>query len=182
MGAQLMIITRRQLSEMIALEVKYRLRELVEADDDEEGGEKKPKKTSTASADTEPSPDGPVPAGPRATTGSPDASQSDAGPVDPDVAASGPGPDPEDEEDAEQDGEDAVDPEGDSGQDPSGAVNDEISGKTVQAVTIEPKSKVLPGAKEVVIAFNESTDTLRILVTSTGQVKFFWRGQLHDIP
>lgn len=75
-----------------------------------------------------------------------------------------------------QDGDDEGDPE------PSGAVNDEVSGKTVQAVTIEPKSKVLPGAKEVVLSFNESTDALRILITSTGMVKFFWKGQLHDLP
>lgn len=66
--------------------------------------------------------------------------------------------------------------------DQTGAVNNEISGKTVQSVTIEPRSKLLPGAKEVVITFNETTDSLKILVTSNGAVKFGWRDQLHDLP
>lgn len=165
---------------MIAAEVRRRLRELVEADD-EEGGEKKskkPRKPETADADQSPSPKGPVPVGPRATTGSPD--------MAPDEDTDGPSvdgdqPDPEADH-SDEDETDAVDVDGDAGAEESGAINDEVSGKTVQAVTIEPKSKVLPGAKEVVMAFNESTDTLRILVTPTGQVKFFWRGQLHDIP
>ena len=161
-----------------------RLRELVEADD-EEGGEdrKKPRKPQTADAEDSPSPKGKTVAGPRATTNSPDVSSPD---IDQDKDPSGPSvdgdePDPEADDKAD-DEEDAIDQDGDSGDEPSGAVNDEVSGKTVQAVTIEPKSKVLPGAKEIVVAFNESTDALRILVTPTGQVKFFWRGQLHDIP
>ncbi|HEU5118649.1 MAG TPA: hypothetical protein VFT74_18775 [Isosphaeraceae bacterium] len=162
---------------MIAEEVRRRLRELVEADDEEGGeGKRKPRKPETADADDAPSPKGDVPAGPRATAGSPDMGDDEADPEGP--AVDGDQPDPE----ADQDEDDAVDSDGDAGEEPSGAVNDEVSGKTVQAVTIEPKSKVLPGAKEVVLAFNESTDTLRILITPTGQVKFFWRGQLHDIP
>lgn len=77
---------------------------------------------------------------------------------------------------------DAIDKEGDGGDDPSGAVNNDLSGKTVQSLSIEAQSKILPGAKEVVLSFNETTDSLRILVTPTGQVKFSWRGQLHDLP
>lgn len=83
---------------------------------------------------------------------------------------------------AAEDEMDAVDPEGDAGEEPSGEINDDLSGKTMQAISIEPKSKVLPGSKEVILTFNETTDTLRILITGTGQVKFFWRNQLKDMP
>lgn len=65
---------------------------------------------------------------------------------------------------------------------PGGDVNKEVAGKTVQSVTLEPKSKILPGAKEVRLGFNETTDALIVLVTSTGQIKFSYRGQLFDLP
>lgn len=60
-----------------------------------------------------------------------------------------------------------------------GKIADEISGKTIQSVTMEPKSKTLPGAQEIVLTFKEIPDPLKILVTKTGQVKFFFRG-LHN--
>lgn len=91
--------------------------------------------------------------------------------------------DSDSEEKAEKDQDDAVDADGTGGEKPSGAVNQGITGKTVQSITINPKSDVLKGAaKEVVITFNETTDPLRIIVTPTGMVEFFWGGQLHDIP
>lgn len=136
-----------------------RLRELAE---DEKSGGRKSKKPTTADAEASPSPKGDVPAGPRA-----------------DADAEGDDDQAPDEDISDDEG---IDQGGNSGEDPSGAVNNEVSGKIVQAITIEPQSKVLPGAKEVVLSFNDSTDALRILVTATGQVKFFWRGQLHDIP
>lgn len=172
-----MEIKRGVLAAIVVEEVRRRLAELVEADDgseDEDPPKKKgSKKPSTASADMEQPRKGPTSAGPKANTGSPDVSSPD---LDQDASPDGPAVD------GDQPDPDAVDSDGDGGEDATGAVNDEVSGKTVQAVTIEPKSKVLPGAKEVVIAFNESTDTLRILCTPTGTVKFFWRGQLFDIP
>lgn len=166
-----MFIERRQLAEIIAQEVRLRLRELTEAGEnteggDDNGGRKRPKKPKTADAEDSPSPKGKVPTGPRA--------DADA---DPDQAA----PDDMGAEDDPSDDE-GIDQGGNAGEDPSGAINNEVSGKIIQAVTIEPQSKILPGAKEVVVSFNDSTDALRILVTATGQVKFFWRGQLHDIP
>lgn len=60
-----------------------------------------------------------------------------------------------------------------------GKIADEISGKTIQSVTMEPKSKTLPGAQEIVLTFKEIPDPLKILVTKTGVVKFFMRG-LHN--
>lgn len=164
---------------MIAEEVRMRLRELVEADD-EADSKKKPSKPGTEDASDSPSPKSKEKTATNTgTVSTPDLDQEE----DPDgPAVDGGQPDPDAAQDDEEEEADAIDPEGDGGDEPSGVVNDELSGKTVQSVTIEPKSKVLPGAKEVVLSFNESTDTLRILITATGNVKFFWRGQLHDIP
>lgn len=164
-----MFIERRQLAEIIAQEVRLRLRELTEARGDTEGGDdnggrKRPKKPTTADAEDSPSPRGKVPTGPRAD-------------ADAETEVS-----PDDADEDDQSDDEVIDQGGNAGEDPSGAVNNEISGKIVQAITIEPQSKVLPGAKEVVMSFNDTTDSLRILITATGQVKFFWRGSLHDVP
>lgn len=82
-------------------------------------------------------------------------------------------PDPADDE-IEADAEGEPEPKGDK-------LADELVGKTVQSVTMEPKSKLLPGAQEIVITFNEITDPLRILVGKTGQVRFFFRNSLHNL-
>ena len=58
-------------------------------------------------------------------------------------------------------------------------ISDDITGKTIQSITMEPKSKMMPGAQEINLTFKEVTDTLRILVSKTGQVKWYWRG-LHN--
>ncbi len=182
-----MKITRGKLTEMIAEEVRARLFE----SDLEEKGSKKSKKPSTAAADEEPTDQKPPADGggvePIASTPPLDGGLNDQEDEDGDGEdADGDGMpdsgtvDPTDGEG--EDDEEAIDSDGTGGKEPSGAVNDELSGKTVQAITIEPKSQVLPGSKEIVLAFNETTDPLRILITQTGQVKFFWRGQLHDIP
>lgn len=165
---------------MIVEEIHLRLGSLLE----KEG--RKPRKPSVQSADDEPTEPTPT-AGNNPQT---DKRAKDAKPVGHPTDLDGMddlgGPqepvDPELEDDGTEDEVDAIDAKGDAADDPSGAVNDEISGKTVQAITIEPKSKVLPGAKEVILTFNETTDSLRVLVTGTGQVKFFYRGQLHDLP
>lgn len=177
-----MRITRKKLTEIIREELDALL-EFSDGSDEPEKAKKKGTKPDVAAADEEPTqpasdvPDGGSVKGP------------DASPVPP-GKGNAQGPDPsqldgqeaDDEQQADDDEDDAIDADGDAAEEPSGAVNDEVSGKTVQAVTVEPKSKVLPGAKEIVLAFNESTDALRILVTPTGAVKFFWRGQLHDLP
>jgi hypothetical protein len=149
-----MKITRRKLIEMIEEEVRVALLE---------------------SADEDPGREQPQGGGPDPIASAPpiDGGMNDDKGQDLETAAV----DGEGEDDAE-----AIDASGNAGENPSGAVNNEISGKTVQAITIEPRSKVLPGSREVIMTFNESTDALRILVTPTGQIKFFWRGQLHDIP
>lgn len=173
-----MLIERRQLAEIIAQEVRLRLRELAEAGEDSEGGDgakrKRPRKPTTADAEDSPSPKGKMPTGPRAD---PDADPEQAAPDGP----------PSDEDDGDDGGEDISDDEGidqggNAGEESSGAVNNDLAGKTIQAITIEPQSQILPGAKEVVLSFRETSDSLRIIVTATGLVKFFLGGQLHDIP
>lgn len=73
--------------------------------------------------------------------------------------------------------------DGDEGDDDrSGGLNRELDGKTFQSLAVEPKSKLVPGAKEIVLSFGDTPDPLRIVVTQTGGVKFFFRGSLHDIP
>jgi len=173
-------IDRRRLAEIVAEEVRARLRELVEGpkrgdDDDEEGGGA----PDVASADQEDPPSADVPSSPGATVGSPDPArdspeggQQGAEDDTSGAAVDGNQPDP-----------DALDKDGDSGEDGSGAVNDDLSGKTVQGISINPKSEILPGAKEVVLTFNETTDQLVILFMGpSDQIKFFWKNQLHDLP
>lgn len=57
-----------------------------------------------------------------------------------------------------------------------GEIAQELTGKTIQSLTMNPKSKMMPGAQEIVLTFNEVTDPLKIFVTKTGAVKFFYKG------
>jgi len=56
-----------------------------------------------------------------------------------------------------------------------GKISDEIAGKTIQSISMEPKSKLLPGAMEIAMTFREIPDPLKILITKTGQVKFHFK-------
>ena len=159
------MIERKQLAEIIAEEIKIRLAELHEA------GKKKGREPETADAVDSPSPRGEAPPGPQVDV-SPDEDEDDGAESE---------DEPEDPEDEAED-EQGIDADGNAGEEPAGAINNDIAGKVLQAISIEPQSKVLPGAKEIVISFNDSTDALRILVTPTGMAKFFWRGGLHDLP
>jgi hypothetical protein len=58
-------------------------------------------------------------------------------------------------------------------------LNDELSGKTVQSITMEPKSKMMPGAIEIVLTFDQTPDPFKILVGKSGKVVFYYRG-LHN--
>lgn len=168
-----MFIDRRQLTEIIAHEVRNRLAELSEIESNDSGRKRsRRKKPDTTDAEDSPSPKGEPPPGPGGDRPD-DGSEMDG---------SGPDPEASDDDAASHDADDALDPEGDAAEDPTGAVNNELSGKTIQAVTVEPQSKILPGAKEVVVTFRETSDALRVLITATGQVKFFLGGQIHDLP
>lgn len=154
-----MFINRKQLAEIIASEVRARLVELADDSDEGDGGDgkrKRPKKPSTADAEDSPSPRGEGPPGPIVDPQRDSDPGSGPQPADPN------GTDDDAAVDSSDDESDALDPDGDAGEDPTGAVNNDIAGKVVQAVTIEPHSKILPGAKEVVITFGDSSDALRI--------------------
>lgn len=55
-------------------------------------------------------------------------------------------------------------------------ISDELTGKTVQSITMDPKSKLMPGAQEIVITFKEIPDPLRILLTKSGRTAFYYKG------
>lgn len=181
-GNEPMNITRQQLAQVVAEEVARRLRELHEAgqeteagpDDEEEGGEEsKSSKRDVVSADTEKPAKGKAATGPKADTGSPDASALDDSDDTGETGHSVDGDEPDPE---------AIDPEGTDGEEGGGQVNDFVQGKTVQSVALVPKSKILPGAHEVVFSFNETTEPLKLLITPTGTCKFLVNGALMDLP
>jgi hypothetical protein len=60
-----------------------------------------------------------------------------------------------------------------------GELSKDLEGKTVQSITMEPKSKILPGAQEITITFSQIPEPLRILVTKQGKVSFYHKG-LHN--
>ena len=83
---------------------------------------------------------------------------------------------------AELDKQDALDMDGDAAA-PSGKVNREVDGKTIQSISVEEDSKLVPGAHEVVVTLDDVADPLRIIVApKSGRMSFFWRGQMHDLP
>lgn len=87
---------------------------------------------------------------------------------------------PEEEPKASGEGEKGEEDEvEDSDEVTGGKIADQVTGKTVQSITMEPDSKLLPGAQEITLTFREMPDPLKILVTKSGQVKFHFRG-LHN--
>jgi hypothetical protein len=177
-----MKIKRSALIEMIEEEVRSALTEA--------GKGKKGKKPQTAAADdehTDASPDGGgvevVGNAPPIDGGLKDQESGEDQDLDSE-------PETEDPTDGQgPDDEEAIDATGEGGEKPSGAVNSELSGKTVQAITVEPKGKNIPGSKEVVVTFNETSDQLRIILSASGEIKFGWpcdstgkARQLHDLP
>ncbi len=83
--------------------------------------------------------------------------------------------------DVEDPADDEISADVDDEDDGDSKLADELVGKTIQSVTMEPKSKLVPGAQELVITFNEIADPLRVLVTKSGEIRFFFRGGLHNL-
>ena len=61
-----------------------------------------------------------------------------------------------------------------------GEIASQVTGKTIQSITMEPKSKILPGAQELTLTFKEIPDPLKVLITKTGMVKFFMKNGIHN--
>lgn len=63
--------------------------------------------------------------------------------------------------------------------DGTGKLADQLQGKTISSVALEKKSKVVPGATEVTMQFEQGGEPLRILISKSGGVSFFYGG-LHN--
>lgn len=197
-----MKVKRSKLTRMVKEAIVSRLKELAEAkpdvlsaDDDSESKEKRaekgkdaPKKQAPVQDDPDNSADQPKhrgPGRPPLDGSNPPGPNSKSAKVQASTPEMPPGDDAADDElekDAENP-EEGGDEEGD--EDAADAaetptkVGDELVGKTIQSITMEPKSKVLPGAVEINVTFDQVQDTFKIFVTKSGQVKFFWKG-LHN--
>lgn len=82
---------------------------------------------------------------------------------------------PDDTGDEEKAAEDEAGPED------TNKVSDELVGKTVQSITANPKSKLMPGAMEIVIQFDQIPEPLKILIGKSGTVKYYFRGLHNEI-
>jgi hypothetical protein len=191
-------IKRSYLVRMVAEEVRAALQEFSNEDKPKKKG-KGGGRPETKDAGEEPSKAGPK-AGPKGPKSSPpvdeppsedpvakgdgeydtsgeDEIDADAGelPGDDEMAA--------DDAGAEEDEADALDSDGDADQDgASGEINDQISGRTVQSISLEPESDLVPGSREIVLTFSDSPDVLRMMVDDVGNIVFSWNGKLFDYP
>ena len=170
-----MKIKKSVLERIIKEELRAHIVELLEADakpdkpdpDKEKKGEEKPDPAKKATPPApepkkEPAkkPDGP-PAPPEATSdAAPEEKPIEQDPADADLEKDEP---PEDVDSAQS------------------KLRDQLTGKTIQSISREPKSKILPGAQEIVVTFDQVQDPLRILVTKVGDVKFYYRGLHNEI-
>ena len=95
----------------------------------------------------------------------------------------GPGEEPElptGDEPADDDLEADLGGDEESGAEP-GSVAAELENKTIESVSMEEDSKIMPGAVEFVVTFRENPDALRLLITKTGKVKIFYKGLHNDL-
>lgn len=86
------------------------------------------------------------------------------------------GDDPADSEISKDVEEPEPEDEGDIG----GDISDDIVGKQIQSITMEPESKMMPGAREIIIQLENFPNPLRILLGKSGIIKFFYKGSLHN--
>lgn len=60
-------------------------------------------------------------------------------------------------------------------------VSDELVGKTIQSISANPKSKMMPGAMEIVFQFDQIPEPLKILVQKSGKVVYYFKGLHNEI-
>jgi hypothetical protein len=72
------------------------------------------------------------------------------------------------------------DPAGEDEPEP-GPISQDLQGKRIAGIEMSEKSEIMPGAAEIVFTFDETPDALRILVTKTGQIKYFYKGLHNDL-
>jgi len=61
-----------------------------------------------------------------------------------------------------------------------GTVAAELEDRTIESISMEEDSKIMPGAAEIVMTFRENPDALRLLITKTGKIKIFYKGLHND--
>jgi len=93
--------------------------------------------------------------------------------------AGDPAEEPEELPAGEEPADDALDADLEGDEEEEGTVAGDIAGKTIESISMEEESKIMPGAMEIVVTFRESPDALRLLITKTGRVKIFYKG-LHN--
>lgn len=98
----------------------------------------------------------------------------------------GAGPPMEADADLQDSGDDPADDDLDAelaGDEPElpGSVAGDIQGKTIDSIEHVDESDSIPGAQEVVVGFQGEEDKLRIIITPSGDVKYFWKGLHSDI-
>lgn len=132
--------------------------------------EKKPKEKSQKDPTKEPSSKSP----PKEKQDAPKGASKKNSPAPPEIPVDDqPADDDLEDEETGGDEEDAAEQKAKS------KIADEIAGKTVQSITMEPKSKTIPGAQEIVLTFDQFPDPLKIIVTKSGKIAFYFRG-LHN--
>lgn len=163
-----MKIKRSELERIVKEELANHIRELTEAPKDDKepsvvdaDNEKKGKEKQGDKDNKKPAP-----------------AKKDKAPKEPEEPNELPAEDEPEDAELEKDVSDD-DSEEDADEVTGGKIADDLTGKTVQSLTMDPKSKTLPGAQEIVITFREVPDPLKILITKTGQVKFYYKG-LHN--
>lgn len=166
---------RSQVEQIIREELSTIIKELYEADDDEKkepeiGGADKDNDVEVPSKST----DNTAPTVGSEKQDSPPEDEPKAGDEnipDEEVPV---GDDPSDTE-LSQDVEDPSDEEAEGGD-----ISKDITGRSVQSITVNPESKMMPGAKEIVIQFEEIPHPLRILLGKSGLVKYHFKGAIHN--
>jgi hypothetical protein len=78
------------------------------------------------------------------------------------------------------DDEIAADASGEDEEQTGGAISDELVGKTVQSISYEPDSKMMPGAREITIQFEQQPHPLKILIGKSGMIRYVYKGGVHQ--
>ena len=76
-----------------------------------------------------------------------------------------------------------VEDQGDPGQEEKpegGDISNDIVGRSVQSISYSPESKMMPGASEVTIQFEEIPHPLKILIGKSGMIKYHFKGSIHN--
>lgn len=76
--------------------------------------------------------------------------------------------------------QDVEEPEPEDEKDIGGDISNDLIGKQLQSITMEPESKMMPGAREITIQVENYPHPLKILLGKSGLIKFFYKGSLHN--